>query len=304
MESKQPHTQQHSETHSHHFNHQSQQGERRTLYVLLLTAVTMIVEIAAGQITGSMALLADGWHMATHVAAFAITLFAYRYARLNQDNPRYSFGTGKVNVLGGFASAVALAVVALMMGMESIQRLFVPHDIHFSEAIAVAVLGLLINLISAVLLKDEHHHEHEHDHNRHAAYMHVLADALTSLFAIAALVAAKLAGWLWLDPVVGIVGALIISRWAYKLMLQSAPILLDATDNKNIKNSIVKRLELAPDSYISDLHLWRISGSDYAAIIAITSNKPEKTAGFYKQQLANIEQLKHITVEINISDMD
>ena len=219
--------------HNHDFAVKNEKGERRTLYVLILTAITMVVEIIAGSVYGSMALLADGWHMGTHVAAFMITNFAYRFSRKNADNPTFAFGTGKVNVLGGFASAVALAVVALVMLIESLNRIVDPHVIAFNQAIAVACIGLFINLISAFLLKDNHshhhHHGHEHDHNLRAAYLHVIADAMTSVLAIIALVSGKYLGWNWLDPVMGIVGAIIITRWSYGLLKQTGPILLDAS---------------------------------------------------------------------------
>ena len=225
--------------HSHEFYLKNEKGERRAQYVLILTAVTMVVEIIAGSIYGSMALLADGWHMGTHVAAFLIAIFAYRYARRHADNPAYTFGTGKVNALGGFASAVALAVVALVMLIESLQRLIMPHVIHFNESIVVAILGLFINIISALILRESHghfsenRHGHHHDHNLQAAYIHVLADALTSLLAIIALLSGKYLGWNWLDPVMGIVGAIIISRWSYGLLKQTSPLLLDASIGKD-----------------------------------------------------------------------
>ncbi len=198
------------ELQDHDFHHGHAQGERRVHLVLLLTLLTMVVEVVAGFIFNSMALTADGWHMATHAAAFGITLFAYRYARRHADNPRFSFGTGKVSVLGGFASAVALGVVAVLMAVESIHRIVEPLAIRFDEAIGVAVLGLVVNLVSAVLLKGEHHHHghghHHEDHNLKAAYLHVLADALTSVAAIVALTFGRFLGWAVLDPVMGVVG--------------------------------------------------------------------------------------------------
>ncbi|MEF1304790.1 CDF family Co(II)/Ni(II) efflux transporter DmeF, partial [Vibrio owensii] len=226
--------------HSHDFVSHNQKGEKRTLYVLILTVTTMVVEIAAGTMFGSMALLADGWHMGTHAAAFCITLFAYRYAKQNAHNDRFSFGTGKVSVLGGFTSAIALGIVALMMMVESIHRLFNPESIQFNEAIMVAVIGLVVNLASMLLLQDHHHHghdhhdnhshdhehEHHHDHNLTAAYFHVLADTLTSLLAIVALIVGKFYGWVWLDAMMGIVGAVVIGKWTLGLMKQTAPVLL------------------------------------------------------------------------------
>ena len=247
--------------HSHDFTFKNEKGERRTRYVLALTAVTMLVEIIAGSLFGSMALLADGWHMATHVAAFMITIYAYSYARKHANNPIYSFGTGKVGVLGGFASAVALAVVALVMMAESLYRFIQPHDIQFNAAIGVAVLGLIINLVSALLLKDDHHHGHEdekhhhHDHNLKAAYMHVLADALTSVLAIIALLSGKYFGWNWLDPMMGVVGAVIISRWSYSLIKQTSPVLLDGTIDAEYQKAVEQAIETDADNRISDIHI-------------------------------------------------
>lgn len=299
--------------HSHDFTLHNEKGERRTLYVLLLTAVTMVVEIIAGTLSGSMALLADGWHMATHVAAFMITLFAYRYARKHRDNPRFSFGTGKVNVLGGFASAIALAVVALLMLVESLHRLVEPQAISFNEAIVVACVGLAVNIIGALLLKDDHHHHdhgqahgaeshhhhsHHHDHNLHAAYMHVLADALTSLLAIFALLAGKFAGLNWLDPVMGIVGAVIITRWALGLLRQTSPVLLDNSINPTLQQAIIGQIENDSDDRVSDCHIWKISASHYAAIIAVVTHQP-RSPQHYKAQLAEFKQLAHLTVEVN-----
>ncbi|MBE0583396.1 MAG: CDF family Co(II)/Ni(II) efflux transporter DmeF [Desulfofustis sp.] len=303
--------------HEHRFSPINEKGEKRTLYVLLLTAVTMIVEITAGSIYGSMALLADGWHMATHVAAFFITIFAYRYARTHADDPAYTFGTGKVTVLGGFASAIALAVVALVMLIESLERIVHPQDIRFNEAIAVAVIGLLVNVISAFLLRDghdhshdhghqgngrdddhDHHDEHHHDHNLTAAYFHVLADALTSLLAIVALVSGKFLGWNWLDPVMGIVGAVIITRWSYGLLKQTGPILLDASIEKGVRRAIVETLENDADNRISDIHVWKVGANHHAAIIALVTRHP-RTADHYKGLLRGFETLSHITIEVN-----
>ncbi len=296
--------------HNHDFSIKNERGERRTYYVLALTAVTMVVEIIAGSIYGSMALLADGWHMSTHVAAFLITIFAYRYARRHANDPAFSFGTGKVNVLGGFASAVALAVVALVMLIESLQRIIEPQQIRFNEAIAVAVVGLLVNVISALLLREGHHHDHAHgdaddhdhghghDHNLTAAYLHVIADALTSLLAIIALLSGKYLGWHFLDPVMGIVGALIITRWSYGLLKQTSPILLDASIEEKTQQAITEAIEQEPGSRISDLHVWRIGANHYAAIIAVATTVP-RTAEHYKAILGNIGGLSHVTIEVN-----
>jgi len=288
--------------HSHDFTAIHEHGEKRTLQVLVLTAITMVVEIAAGTAYGSMALLADGWHMGTHVTAFLITIFAYRYTRKHAASPEFTFGTGKVSVLGGFASAIALGVVALVMLAESVHRILHPQPIFFNEAIGVAVLGLAINIISALLLRDHHDHNHDeyqhHDHNLKAAYMHVLADALTSVLAIIALIAGKFFGWPQLDPVMGIVGAVVISRWSYTLIQETSPILLDGSIAQDYQEAIRQRIESADDNRIADIHVWRVGPADYAAIIAIVTHYP-KNPEHYKQMLADFSQLSHITVEIN-----
>jgi cation diffusion facilitator family transporter len=292
--------------HSHDFSVKNEKGEQRTQYVLILTAITMVVEIIAGSIYGSMALLADGWHMGTHVAAFMIALFAYRYARKHANNPAYAFGTGKVNVLGGFASAIALAVVALVMLIESLQRIVDPQTIHFNEAIFVASIGLFINVLSAFLLKDDHthshHHDHEHhhhhDHNLRAAYLHVLADAMTSLLAIVALLSGKYLGWNWLDPVMGIVGAVIITRWSYGLLKQTSPILLDASIEKEYQQAIKGAIEKDSDNRISDIHVWKVGANHYAAIIALVTHYPRSTE-HYKGLLKEFSKLSHVTIEVN-----
>ena len=300
--------------HDHDFNAGNRAAEWRTWVVVAITAVMMLAEILGGWITGSMALLADGWHMATHVAAFGITLFAYRYARLHAANPRYSFGTGKVGVLGGFASAVALAVVAFMMALESGMRLIEPQAIHYSEAIGVAVAGLVVNLVCGAMLHDHHHdhddadehdqdhgHDHEHghhDHNLRAAYFHVLADALTSLFAIVALVAGKYAGWTWLDPVVGILGALVIARWAWGLLRDSGHILLDAAADEETQAAITRAIESDADNRIADLHVWQLGPRLYAASLSVVTHQP-RPPQHYKRLLQEIPLLAHVVVEVN-----
>lgn len=290
--------------HSHDFALIHEKGEKRTIQVLLLTAVTMVVEIFAGSIYGSMALLADGWHMGTHVAAFAITIFAYRYARRHENDADFSFGTGKVSVLGGFSSAVALAVVALVMALESVSRFFEPQQIHFNEAIAVAALGLIINLASALILMDHHGHDHpharghHHDHNLRAAYFHVLADALTSLLALVALFSGKYFGWEWLDPTMGIVGALVITRWSYGLLKDTGPILLDRGIDEERKAEIKKTMETDSDNRVSDIHVWKVGPAHYAANISVVTHFPKPTE-HYKNLLSGFDELSHITIEVN-----
>ncbi|UCD49615.1 MAG: CDF family Co(II)/Ni(II) efflux transporter DmeF [Phycisphaerales bacterium] len=293
----------HQWRHDHNFSVIQQHGERRTIQVLLLTAVTMIVEITAGLTFGSMALLADGWHMGTHVAAFGITIFAYRYARRHADSARFSFGTGKVSVLGGFASAVALVVVAFMMALESIHRLFSPQTIRFNEAIGVAVLGLTVNLLSAWILQSHHRHEqghghgHHHDHNLRAAYLHVLADAFTSVLAIGALVAGKVFGWHWLDPVMGLVGAGVITKWAHGLVKETGSILLDGSIEGQTRERIVKTIEADRDNRVTDIHIWKVGPDHYAAVISIVTHYPQ-SADRYKQLIADQANLAHVTVEV------
>ena len=301
--------------HHHDFSVDNQKGERMAFYVLLLTAVTMVVEIAAGTLYGSMALLADGWHMGTHVAAFLITIFSYRYARKHASSPEYAFGTGKVGVLGGFASAVSLAVVALMMLIESLQRIFEPHAIHFDEAILVAVVGLVVNVVSVFLLKDDphhhhghthetghHHHDHNHsghhhDHNLKAAYMHVIADAFTSLLAIVALLSGKYYGWHWMDPIMGVVGAVIITRWAYRLLQETSPVLLDGSIEQGDLDKIRAVIESDADNRLTDIHVWRVSPQHYAAILTVVTHFPNEV-GHYKELLKEFDQLSHLTIEV------
>jgi cation diffusion facilitator family transporter len=294
--------------HSHDFLVDSGQAERRTARVIWLTLVTMVIEIVAGTVCRSMALLADGWHMATHLAAFGIAVYAYRYARRHAGNPRYTFGTGKVSVLGGFASAVALAVVALVMALESVLRLFSPQSIQFNEAILVAVFGLLVNVVGAVILSEGHDHEHEHEHHHHdhalrASYAHVLADALTSVFAIVALLAGKYGGWLRLDPVMGLVGATLITHWAYGLLRDTSAILLDGAVDEPLCAAIRQAVGSEPDNQVADLHVWSIGPGQYAAALAVVTHQP-RTPEHYKALLAAIPRLAHVLVEVNPCDAE
>ncbi|MBN1379146.1 MAG: CDF family Co(II)/Ni(II) efflux transporter DmeF [Gammaproteobacteria bacterium] len=286
--------------HSHDFAVIHEHGEARTRQVFALTIVTMVIEIVAGIAFGSMALLADGWHMGTHSAAFAITIFAYSYARKHAGDERFSFGTGKVTVLGGFASAVALAVVALVMVVESIERMVHPLDIHFNEAIFVAILGLIVNLASAWLLSshsDTGHTHHHGDHNLKAAYFHVLADALTSVLAIIALLTGKVFGWIWMDALMGIVGAVIIMRWAYGLLLETSSILLDGSATQSQRTAIRSIIEADADNRVSDLHVWKVSASHFAVILSLVTHNP-KSPEYYKALLQDISELSHISVEV------
>ena len=274
----------------------------------------MVLEISVGSWSGSMALLADGWHMGTHSAAFAIALFAYWYAKKHANDRDFSFGTGKVNYLGGFASAVALAIVALMMVVESTQRLLTPHAIHFDEAIMVAIIGLIVNVVSVFVLHDDHHHHHDahhthdhshqRDHNIRAAYFHVLADTLTSVLAIVALLVGKYLGWIFMDPLMGIVGAIVISVWAYGLIKDTSVVLLDKMKSEENLDIIIKAIQTEIEKtdsklIINDFHLWQVSAKDQSAILSITTSSP-LSLDDYKQLLRqHLPMLSHITIEIN-----
>lgn len=294
-------------THSHNFEIDYTYSERRTKWVILLTAVTMVIEIVAGAFYHSMALLADGWHMGTHMAALGITVFAYFYTRHHANDARYSFGTGKVSTLGGFASGVVLVVVALLIAMESFQRLVSPLTIQFNEALVVAVVGLGVNLLSMWLLQEppyehsldhSHHHAHpHHDQNLRSAYLHVLADALTSVLAIVALLTGKAFGWVWLDPLMGIVGAIIITRWSYGLLQDTSGILLDGQVDSATLAEIRQVIEEDADNKITDLHIWQIAPHQLASIISIVTSVP-RPPEHYKKLLAKVEELAHVTIEV------
>jgi len=285
-------------------------GERRTRWVVGITLVMMTGEIVAGLAFGSMALLADGWHMGTHAAALGVAVFAYRYARKHATDPRYSFGTGKVGALGGFASAVGLAVVAAFVFGESVARLAQPVAIRFDEAIGVAVLGLAVNIACALLLRDDDHEQGHHphgyeneahahrDHNLRAAYLHVVADALTSVLAIAALLAGKTLGFTWMDPVMGIVGSIVIARWSLGLMRDTSAVLLDAEVAASRREAIRAVLEAQDDNRVSDLHVWRVGPRHLAAIVSVVTAEP-RGAAHYKELLGGFEDLVHVTVEVH-----
>lgn len=280
---------------------------RRTMLVLVLTVVMMIAEIIAGSMFGSMALLADGWHMGSHAVALGIAVFAYAYARRHAEADIYTFGTGKVGDLAGFSSALLLLVVAGMMAFESVQRMITPVPIAYGEAMAVAVLGLGVNLISALILKDDSHaghehahdhdHGHHHDHNIRAAYVHVLTDALTSVLAIAALAAGMFWGLRWMDAAIGIVGAVIIARWAVGLMSAASRVLLDATPGGDINAAVRKAIETEDDNRIADLHIWRVGPGHLAAVVTVVTHAA-RTPAHYKNLLSGIASLSHVTVEV------
>jgi len=304
-------------THEHVFLSQSHDDNaRRTLWVVLLTFIMMVGEIAAGYVTGSMALLADGFHMATHAGALGIAAAAYSFARRNANNGRFSFGTGKVGDLAGFASALILMLVALGIGIESLLRLFQPTQVAFGEATLIAVVGLAVNIVSAFMLAggghhhghhDHAHHSHDHhDHSHHdhahggdnnlrSAYVHVLADALTSVLAIAALLAGRYLGWVWLDPIMGVVGAVVIAKWSIGLIRQSANVLLDVTD-ESVAQEIREVVEADGDVQITDLHVWKVGPQARAAIVSVLA-KAETTAETIRERLGVVHEVLHLTIE-------
>jgi cation diffusion facilitator family transporter len=291
--------------HDHAFlGDQHERNGLRTRWVIALTLLMMLAEVAGGILFGSMALLADGLHMATHTGALALAAAAYAFARRHLHNPRFTFGTGKVGDLAAFTSAISLAIVAVLIGWESLERLASPVPIDFSEAVAVASLGLVVNLVSAWLLHQghqhghhEHDHHHHHDHNLRAAYFHVLADALTSVLAIAGLVAGSVYGWVWMDPAVGILGAVVIARWSIGLMRESGAVLLDAADDPKLTAEIRAALEQDGDR-VTDLHVWRVGPGHSAAVMSVVTHRPASPRS-YKQRLGQLPGLCHVTVEVN-----
>jgi cation diffusion facilitator family transporter len=294
-------------THSHAFlGSKHIENERKTWLVVLLTATMMVVEVIGGMFYGSMALVADGWHMFTHAGALAISAFAYRYARAHARDPRFTFGTGKLGELAGYSSALILFMIALVIGFESAVRLLNPVAIGFDEAIGIAVVGLGVNLASAWLLRDEHDHghhhhdhahdDHNHDHNIRSAYLHVLADALTSVLAIVALLAGKFYGLSWMDPAMGVIGAIVIAHWAVTLVRSSGAVLLDAVPDTDIATELRKRLEVGTDR-VSDLHVWRVGPGHTAVIASVVADEP-MTPDRYKDRLKGIDGLSHVTVEV------
>jgi cation diffusion facilitator family transporter len=295
--------------HNHRFlSDQHRTNERRTWVVIGLTSVTMVVEIVSGLLFGSMALLADGWHMASHASALGITAMAYYLARRHEDNARFTFGTGKLGDLAGYSSALLLALIAVTMAYESIQRFANPVPIRFDEAILVAALGLTVNLFSAVILKESHarhgdedDHTHHHDHNLRAAYLHVVADALTSVLAMVALVVGKFWGLVFLDPMMGVVGAAFISRWAYGLLRDSSRVLLDYDCDGGMALRIRSILEQQGDLRVSDLHVWRLGPGHYSAVIAVTS-WAHVHAEELKERLCSIRGLSHVTIEVDVTE--
>jgi cation diffusion facilitator family transporter len=284
-----------------------QRNERRTWLVVALTAIMMVVEIVGGYLLGSMALIADGWHMSTHAGALAIAALAYGFARRHAHDPRFAFGTGKLGELAGYSSALILAMVALIIGYESVVRLASPVAIRYDEAIVIAIAGLMVNLVSALLLRDDHpdhHHDHRdddghhhHDYNLRAAYLHVLADALTSVLAIVALLAGRLYGWVWMDPAMGIVGAMVIANWSIGLLRSSGSVLLDTVPDSALADAVRARLESSGDR-VADLHVWRLGPGHAGLIVSIVSDTPGPPE-VYKARLRGLHGLSHITVEVH-----
>ncbi len=298
--------------HGHTFDQdKALEGERRTLIVCMLTFVTMVVEIVAGIAFGSMALLADGIHMGSHATALGISVLAYVYARKNANSPRFAFGSGKVNALGGYTGAILLAIFALTMAWGSVERFLHPAPIAFDWAIAVAVIGLIVNAVSMLLLNvnGHHHHHHDHDHHHHhhhhdhedlnlrSAYLHVLVDALTSLLAIAALLAGKYFGAVWMDPLMGMLGAVLVVRWSWGLLKETSAKLLDHQAPESMRQTVKEVIEAQDDNRIYDLHIWSIAPGVYAAIIGVVSHAPQ-SPDYYKSLIPADLGLEHVTVEV------
>ncbi|WP_372821591.1 CDF family Co(II)/Ni(II) efflux transporter DmeF [Pseudomonas parafulva] len=294
--------------HSHQFHTSNLGAERKTRLAVWLTAIMMVAEIAGGWFFNSMALLADGWHMSSHALALGLSLLAYAAARRYATDRRFAFGTWKIEILGGYSSALLLLGVAGLMAFQSVERLLTPGPIHYDEAIFIAVIGLGVNLICAWLLRDDHahHHEqnHEHGHHQHdlnlrSAYLHVIADAATSVLAIVALVAGKLWGAAWLDPVMGLLGAVLVALWARGLLRDTGRVLLDAEMDAPLVEEIREAVAALPvQASITDLHLWRVGKDQYACILGLACTT-ELSADRVRQALAEHEELAHITVEVN-----
>ncbi|MDP1634445.1 MAG: CDF family Co(II)/Ni(II) efflux transporter DmeF [Gallionellaceae bacterium] len=300
--------------HQHIFNAGNPAAERGTRAVMWITATMMVVEIASGWWFNSMALLADGWHMSSHAFAIGLSAYAYGAARRYAQDPRFAFGTWKIEILGGFASAIFLLGVAAMMVIGSVERLLQPQPIHFREAIFVAVIGLLVNIVSAIILNKaqggHHHHEHgTHDHHHHqhdlnlkSAYLHVIADAATSVLAIIALAGGLFYGWSWLDPVMGIVGAILVATWAKGLLLDTGKVLLDREMDHPIVDEIRQVIEVPghPDeTKIVDLHVWRVGAEAYACAVSIVTRSETLTPDQLREQLRQHEEIVHTTIEIH-----
>ena len=294
--------------HHHNFNVEKKSIERKTMIVVLITIFTMAVEIIAGWVFRSMALFADGCHMGTHATALGISLFAYILARKYTHDKKYAFGTWKIEILGAYTSSILLGIVGLFVLGISIERFFKPVEIIYNHALIVAVIGLLVNFVCAIILQsghEHHHHEHDDSHDHHhddlnlrSAYLHVVADALTSVFAIIALLGAKYFHWNWLDPFMGIVGSILIFRWTFTLLKDTSEILLDKVTDAPITDKIKTIIESDSDSKVSDLHLWKVAQNKYACTVCIVASKPCSIDG-YKEKLSKISEIAHLVIEIN-----
>lgn len=294
-----------SRQHTHHFDEGNPLAQKRILMATILTAVMMLLEVIGGWIFQSMALLADGWHMSSHMLALGLAYFAYRAARHYAHDQRFSFGTWKIEILAGYSSAILLMVVAGFMAFHSIQRLFSPVQIHYNEAIPIAILGLLVNLICAWLLHDGHHHHHavevhshHHDLNQKAAFMHVVADAVTSIFAIIALIFGKYLGWDFLDAALGIVGSILVAKWALSLMQETGKTLLDAEMDHHVVDEIREVLAELPQTTLTDLHVWKVCKGKFSCILALETTV-DLTADRVRAMLSIHEEIVHVSVEIN-----
>jgi cation diffusion facilitator family transporter len=301
-------------THHHVFNEGNPAAERGTRAVMWITAAMMVVEIVAGWWFNSMALLADGWHMSSHAFAIGLSAFAYAAARRYATDPRFAFGTWKIEILAGFASAIFLLGVAAMMVFGSVERIFSPQPIHYKQAIIVAIVGLLVNIVCALILgkAHDHHHHHEHDahdhHDHHhdlnlkSAYVHVIADAATSVLAIVALAGGLIYGWSWLDPVMGIVGAILVAVWAKSLLMETGKVLLDREMDHPVVDEIrevIMQLDKADETLITDLHVWRVGKEAYACAVSIVTHNEALTPEQVREQLSQHEEIVHTTIEIH-----
>ncbi|MGB2818852.1 MAG: CDF family Co(II)/Ni(II) efflux transporter DmeF [Burkholderiaceae bacterium] len=302
--------------HDHVFDAGSRAAERGTRAVMWITLAMMIVEILAGWWFNSMALLADGWHMSSHAVAIGLSAFAYATARRYAQDARFAFGTWKIEVLGGFASAIFLLGVAVLMTVGSVERIFNPQPIHYREAIVVAVLGLIVNVACAIILGRAHEHDHGHDHhhghgpahghhhdlNLRSAYLHVIADATTSVLAIVALAGGWIYGWSWLDPVMGIVGAILVAVWAKGLIADTSKVLLDREMDHPVVDEIREAVEAGPngsDTRITDLHVWRVGKNVYSCALTVVTHDPDLTAEVVRSRLSVHEEIVHSTIEVH-----
>ena len=296
-------------THDHVFDEGNHAAERGTRAVMWITAVMMVVEIAAGWWFNSMALLADGWHMSSHAVAIGLSAFAYAAARRYARDPRFSFGTWKIEVLGGFASAIFLLGIAALMVFGSIERLISPQPIHYQAAMIVAGIGLVVNLVCALILggaQEHHHHDHGHAHhhdlNLKSAYVHVIADAATSVLALIALGGGWIYGWSWLDPVIGMVGAVVVAVWAKNLLTETGKVLLDREMDHPVVEEIRDAVESgsdAGDTRIADLHVWRVGKRSYSCALSLVTHDAALTPASVRRQLAQHEEIVHSTIEIH-----